>query len=696
MFYPNTCCVLTKLGLKKLFVFLGLMLFCIPSNWAQQRTRDSLHNEINQLKAKSSFSKNDSTYINLLSELGSSIRYLNTDSVLIISKEVYEYSKLADYPKGKVAALGLIGNYYSDRGDNPDAIHHYKKAYEIAKELNSNPQMLRFLNDIAGAYEYQGDYAKALDKYMSGILLATKVKDSIMLSIMNENIANLYSSQHDYKQALEFYEKVKFINNKLGDKIFTAETNANLASLYADAGNYDYAMFHANKSISVFEKAKILDWLAYAYEVKGKVYLKQEKYKWALHWYNQSDLLHKKIEDKRGQIDLYNGMAQAYHGLNKNDLAKTHAQRAFQISNEINSIEGKQQCAKTLYQIYKEKEQHTEALAFHELFQHLSDTLSRDENKKSLGMLQTEMIYQKRQEQLVLENEKKLAQQQNYINLAIVAIFIFIVALLVRRKIDRKQKKFNAVLKTKASILRKRELELKEMNRTKDKMFSIIGHDLRSPIGAFQGILRLFNDKEMSGEEFLEQIPKLSQDVNHIAFTLNNLLSWGHTQMKGAVTKPSLVALDNLVIDNINLLSEVANHKSLKIVNKICPNTLIWSDANQIDVVIRNLISNALKFTSEKGMITIEATEKNKHWEVSIRDTGVGMDLETQSKIFAKNENFTTYGTNSEKGTGLGLSLCKEMVEKNNGTIWVESTVNRGSCFYFTLPKAERAYKKTA
>ncbi|MBT8281055.1 MAG: HAMP domain-containing histidine kinase, partial [Muriicola sp.] len=222
------------------------------------------------------------------------------------------------------------------------------------------------------------------------------------------------------------------------------------------------------------------------------------------------------------------------------------------------------------------------------------------------------------------------------------------------------------------------------------------GHDLRGPIGALQGLLQMFTDGEMNKSEFFEFIPKLKSDVDHIYFTLNNLLSWGNSQMNGSTTKASVFSLESIVDENINLLSELSKSKSIKIVSELNSNILIWSDSNQIDIVVRNLISNALKFTPENGMITIKAQEKNDNWEIAVRDTGVGMDKVTVENLFKKNSNITTYGTNNEKGTGLGLSLCKEMVEKNGGTIWVESALRKGSTFFFTLPKAEDKYSQAS
>jgi len=215
----------------------------------------------------------------------------------------------------------------------------------------------------------------------------------------------------------------------------------------------------------------------------------------------------------------------------------------------------------------------------------------------------------------------------------------------------------------------------------------------------FADLLALFKAYgEIGQEEFMDFIPKLGKDIDHISFTLNNLLSWGQNQMNGLVTEPEIISLDNLVRENINLLSESATSKSIKLTSSLARNTLAWSDGNQIDIVIRNLISNAIKFTPSNGMITIASREMNTHWEISVRDTGIGIDKEALDNIFCDKSNHSTYGTNNEKGTGLGLSLCKEMVEKNNGTIWADSVVTRGTTFYFTVPKAKlkERYKRIA
>lgn len=673
---------------KKYLILFLLLALGISHSYAQSTQRDSLVYRINDLRSEPDFKTRDSVFISLLNKLGDQIRYYKADSLLLLSKEAYKYSSASDNGFGKSHALIGIGNYYSDKGDYKKAIANYHEALQVAKVLDDKNLILEIQNSIAGSYDYKGDYAEALSRYLECIELATQIKNDVMLSIINENIANLYAVQKDYDQAIYFFKIVKRINQRIGNEVYSAETLSNLASVYSDMGELEYAMYNINSSITVFEKHKIMDWLAYAYEIKGKTYLKEGDYKWALFWYKQSEMIHENLDDNRAKTSLLNGMAEAYLGQRKDSLSEQYAINAFNISKKIKFHEETQKSAKTLYQINKNKQDFNSALAYHELFQTLHDTITTNKNQKNLTMLVTKLEFERQKENLISENEKALAKQKSYVYAALVILFIFLVVTFLFRRSERIQKKLNLELYHKTTELVKNEKELRDINETKDKLFSIIGHDLRGPIGAFQGLVKLYRDNEIGKEEFLSFIPKLGADIDHISFTLNNLLSWGQTQMNGSTTKPTVVPLENIVDDNINLHTEIATSKSIKLINKLPTNTLAWTDSNQIDVVLRNLISNALKFTPEKGMITIDAIERTNNWEISVRDNGVGMNQEMQAKIFSKSSNVTTYGTNNEKGTGLGLSLCKEMVEKNNGTIWVESIPNRGTCFSFTTPKA--------
>ena len=690
--------------MRKEAIILMLTLFWGGMSYAHHEESEHLRDSLAYVRAQSNFSATDTTHINLLNELAASLRYYKPDSTYLLAKEALELSRKVGYMKGESMALLRVGDYYSDQGQSDEAIDKFNEAFAIAEDLNDRRMILRVINNLAAEYGYKGDIERSLNGYLDGVerIQGYLEEDAgnkellTFLSIMNENIANLFASQKYYEQSLEYFNEVRKINVKIGDPVIMAETSSNLASVYIDSGDFENAMFHANTSINTFEKEKIMDWLAYAYEIKGKIYLKQDNYKWALHWYKQSELIHKDIEDDRGIIDLYDGMAQVYLAQEKDSLAEKYALMAYEIADRIKFREGKQTCARTLYKIHEAKGDYNKAFEYLELYQELYEDIHKNENKKGLVLFQTEADYEKQKKDMIEANEKALAKRDRYVYVSIAVLLVFIVIIFLVHRNQKIQKHLNGVLNAKKELLEKREAELQANNETKTKLFSIIGHDLRGPIGALQGLLNMFSDGEISKKEFMEFLPKLRGDVDHIFFTLNNLLSWGHSQLNGSVTKPEVTALENIVVENINLLSEQAQNKSIRIVNELPDNTTTWADANQIDIVIRNLMSNALKFTPENGMIKISGQEFADHWQISVRDTGVGMDQATVDKLFDKDSNVTTYGTNNEKGTGLGLSLCKEMVEKNKGKIWVESTIRKGSTFHFTLPKIKHRYPKAS
>ena len=684
-----------SLSSGSIIVLLAIFINTISIN-AQDLNKSLVLKELSSKRNASSFTSKDTIFINNLIDLSNDFRYQNLDSLLILSQESLRLSKKASFINGEIDAYRSIGSYYSDKGHVDQAISYYTKAYDLADANNSLHLKVTSLNDLANEYGYQGDYAVSLKKFLSAMEMAEELNYKSLLSIINENIAHLYLGQKDYEQAMVFFKKAKSINEEIGDPIYMAETFSNIASTYADMNELEYAMFNINNSITIFEKERILEWLAYCYEIKGKIYLKKGNHNWALYWYKQSELLHQEIEDDRAKIDLLNGMTEAYLNIEKDSIAEAYALKAFELSKKIGLRSGIKDCTYQLFKIYKNKKDYKKSLWYHEIYQVTSESLAKVGNEKALNMLKTKMEYDQQKKQLIIENEKTLAKQNIYIYVFIILLIIFTIIVIIIQRNQQIQKKLNTELLSKKTDLEEKQEYLNELNQTKNKLFSIIGHDLRGPIGAFQGLLRLFKEGEMTKEEFLNFVPKLKVDIDTISFTLNNLLSWGQTQMNGSITKPSITNLENIVEENIALLSEIAEAKSISLINRIEANCQIWSDPNQIDIIIRNLLSNALKFTPNKGQIIIGAIQKLKTCEIYVKDNGTGMSEETMGKIFQKDANHTTYGTNDEKGTGLGLSLCKEMVEKNNGKIWVNSALGKGSCFYFTVPRATKEYKKSA
>ena len=662
-----------------------------------QSTKDSLSLKIKSFKNKGLDNSENTAYIDAVLALAKEYRYYNVDSLYNLTRKAQKLLIHADHPKGNYNVYFNYGVYYSDKGAFPKAIENLNKALDIAYNLDDDKLIASALNRLASQYQYGGDYEKSLMNYLKGLDFAKKSQDNDILSIINENIAHLYASQQEYDIALDFYKEVTEINKKLNNPVVTAQTLSNLASIYTEIGDTKQAMFHINQSINTFEQEEVYDWLAYSYSVKGEIYLKEGKEKWALYWLDQSKLLYNNnLDDKRGEIALYNNLSLAYMGTGSDSLATDYALKGLDIAKDIQSKEGQIDCAETLYKIFKEKEDYKRALCYHEIYTSLSDTLAKESNTKSLKLFKTQLKYDQQKKELILENEKKLAKQQNLITLALLVLIVLIAAAIPLYLNQKKLKKLYRELKIQAASLTEREKELESSNTTKDKLFSIVGHDLRGPIGALQGLLEMIISGDLGQQEANRFIRKAKTDVDHVLFTLNNILSWGRTQLNGGNTRPTTTNIYKLAENNLDFLDEMAAAKDIKIINDIAKASNAFIDENQIDLVLRNLISNAIKFTPNNGLITLESEESLNHIQIKIKDTGVGMDNATKEKIFKANTNFTTYGTNNEKGTGLGLSLCKEMIEKNNGKIWVESAPQKGSTFHFTVPKLSENLKKAS
>jgi signal transduction histidine kinase len=227
--------------------------------------------------------------------------------------------------------------------------------------------------------------------------------------------------------------------------------------------------------------------------------------------------------------------------------------------------------------------------------------------------------------------------------------------------------------------------ELSELNEQKSKLFSIIAHDLRSPLGNVNQILALAAEGKLSKAELDELLEKLSKNASYTSELLDNLLSWASSQLKGAKIKREIFELNYIVQHKILLYHQQAKQKGVTVSNMIQEPVMVFADKNMIEVVLRNLISNAIKFCKKGDRIIITAVKENNQVKVCVADSGVGMNEEDFTTVF-ENINFTKPGTANEKGTGLGLPLCKDFVEKNNGNIRIESEPGKGTNVLFTLP----------
>ncbi len=282
-----------------------------------------------------------------------------------------------------------------------------------------------------------------------------------------------------------------------------------------------------------------------------------------------------------------------------------------------------------------------------------------------MGLIQT---YRYRQKKLYI---KKLSSEneENIIHLS-----------MLLRQVDEYSNESQQLIQTKAT--------LEKSNLVKDKLLSVISHDLRSPMSSLQALLNLFNTNNIARKDLVDFFGKLLSRVENTSTMLENLLHWSQYQLSGLEPIFENVDMQQVIDDSINFYRMQAEQKHIVIDNSLKTSVHVHADVEMLKIILRNLISNALKFTYIGGVITIKALTKEGFVIVSVKDTGMGISPENQAKMFAM-ANFTTPGTEKEKGTGLGLMLCKDFVEHNQGKIWLDSKVGVGSTFYFSVPLAE-------
>ncbi len=258
--------------------------------------------------------------------------------------------------------------------------------------------------------------------------------------------------------------------------------------------------------------------------------------------------------------------------------------------------------------------------------------------------------------------------------------------------LEQQVKERTAELEAQHLELQEKNEQLHAANASKDKFFSIISHDLRSPLSTLLGFAQLLSEHIRTAP--IDQVSGYADNVRNSAERLNalleNLLSWSRLQRGVMEHCPEDIALHELIEDNLALFASKAESKHIRLSSAIAEDVRVYADYNMVNTVVRNLLSNALKFSRAGDSIRLSATVSDRHVEIVVADTGPGIPADALPKLFRSDAHHTSLGTAGETGTGLGLLLCQDMVEKNSGSIWVESEAGNGATFRFTLPKAHQ------
>ena len=288
----------------------------------------------------------------------------------------------------------------------------------------------------------------------------------------------------------------------------------------------------------------------------------------------------------------------------------------------------------------------------------------------------------------ILQNTELLTVNINFMYLVEMGVLVFLLfqVYLLANHYAKSYRNLEVMNVNLEKMVEERTGELRTANTVKDRLLSVVSHDIKSPLNLLLGILQTYNKGAISKEEFDHFAQHVETDLNKTTILVENILYWTTSQLKGMKISSEDFDLFHVVDENIQLFYTVASNKKISIAHNIPKNFVISTDRDIINLVLRNLIANALKFSYEGGVITISASKTKSFFSISVRDQGVGMDKDTVQHLTEPNQNLSTSGTKNESGTGLGLALCREYLQQAGGQLTIESAKDKGSVFTILIP----------
>ncbi len=689
---------------KRFFKYLssGLFFFLSYSLVGGQTLPDSISLALDTIKT----SEAKSFY---LSELAYEFVHVNMQFAGTLTKMAEKYADESNNAEAMGNSYNISGIIEHTRGNYQEAIKYYYSALRVWEIEKDTAWMAATLNNLGIVYYLIGDYQRSLEQYLRSVSLALILKDSSRLSSVYNNIGIVLDLQQDLDKAYTYYLKGLYFARANNNKDGMATAYNNIGEIFNQKQIFDSALFYYDKSLKINMEIGRTSGIADSYLNFGDVANQMGDFLLAFKYLDIAEDYYLQIGDSVVLIDVQLLRAETYFAQKLYADALKHIDKIIPFAIDLGNLDYLKRIYQLRSQILESKADFKNALIDFKKFKAVVDSVSAQEVQNKLQNFELQYEFDKQKTQFEIQtikaqNEANLiiATQKRNRNLVLMILLIVVViaGFLYRMSVIRKRINEELLLKNqqvneqteelKQTLhqLSEREQQLMETNKTKDRMFSIIGHDLRGPVGSLQKLLELLTEQfESFSNDELKEMLVTARDSSQQTFNLlENLLLWARAQKDDVVFSPAIFSVNSLVEENVRLLRGTADIKSISIYNIVEDDCIAFCDANSVKTIFRNLISNAVKFTIEGGSIEISCQREMEFILVSVKDNGVGIKKEVLEKLFVFNQIFTTYGTHNEKGTGLGLKLCYDLALLNRGDLSVKSDVNNGSCFTLRLP----------
>ncbi len=635
----------------------------------------------------------DSVKIKLLIALSEAHQYNSYAKALEYATQAQQLAEQYKQYWAVKTTFRQMGLLSAQTGDFSTAMKIDNQNLTYAMEAKDSAGIAEILNFLGNDYLDMGQYDEAYYYFTQSFRVAKAINDSMKMNFAIHNVGSVFKEMGQYDIALNHYKTARSIGEKLNDE-------DGLAYLYDESGDVylrrkEYALAEENlmKALKVVRERKIQIVEPRTLSKLAKLAFARGQYEKALAYYDSTQQLHKNNAHEYGLADSQLGKAEVFMAQGKFKDAQALVQQSLAMAQQVNAYRLEIRCYDLLSRLAERENNLKSALAYYKQFKTMEDSAYSQKTMEKLFQNQLRFETENKDSEIALlsqtqaQQASELKRQEFIRNIFVVVFALTAILLFTVYRSGQRRIRINKLLLEHQEEIKRRSLELEQLNQVKDKFFSIISHDLRSPMNALAAILDMADKKQLTADEFAQLTKELRIQFNHTKTLINNLLDWTLLQMDKLKIQEDRVDLRPMVDENFRLLSSL-HLKDIQMINEINPGTFAKADTNMVNLVFRNLILNGIKFTDAGGSIKVAARPENGMIVVSVADNGVGIAPEVQSILFEKTSGYSTRGTANEKGTGLGLILCKEFVEKNGGTIWLESEPGKGSTFYFTVKQA--------
>ena len=582
------------------------------------------------------------------------------------------------------------------------ALNFAEEALLLSEELNDKKGKADALNRKGNVYFFFAEYEKSLGYYLESLALRQELNELEGIAGSYSNIALIYSEFNDNEKAIDYTLRSYKTFLDLGDKQRMGVCLNNLTYLHLQIKQYPIALDYGLKTLELYNEINDLSGISDALNNLGDLYKETEKYDEALSYHLQSLDFNTQTGNLFSIANSKYNIAQLYFETDNYEKGFQYLSEGLPIAIELQSNDLIMDMYKEMASYYNNNSNYRKALEYHNLYRQVADTIFNQESNDHITAMQIKFEAERKNEEIQLlkqdQNIRNLQKKKhnNLITYLVVTSLVFLAFGIMGLNSYRTKKSTNELLRDQNiqyfysnRDLSHSENQLRELNTTKDKFFSIIGHDLINPFQALLGLAELLHDhgEEISRDDVKKYCHLINISANNLYNLLQNLLQWTSAQTGKLKYEPVSFNIYHQVEQTISLMKANAEKKQILLLNDVNKEFQIFADSNIFDTVLRNLISNAIKYTSPEGLVRIRSEESEDVIQIEVADNGTGIPLENLNKLFNLEKTFSTKGTSEEEGSGLGLILCKEFVERNGGKIWADSVPGQGSIFIFTIPK---------